>query len=158
MILELDSPSGSLSAFSNTPGDEHQYFSALERYCHFDEDLINRFLMYIEDRVEHTGFLAHIRVSSNARGEGFGRNLMDAFDKSFSARTDMDFLVAHTDNPQEQGFNLLSFYRKYGFEPVIHHDGMVLMVNKGWARELRVDVFGDLLSSRHQGHPDSPAP
>lgn len=152
MILQIDSPSGSISAFSKSPEDEHSFYSALDRYCHMSEDLINDFLMYVEDRVEIPGFLANIRVSSNARGEGFGRKLMEAFEQSFANHTDMDFLVAHTDNPQENGFDLIAFYRKYGFEPVIHEDGMLLMANKGWAKEMRVEVFGSLLIKQRETH------
>lgn len=150
MIFQIDSPSGSICAFSSTLEDEHKFYEAIETYCHMDEDLINDFLMYIEDRVEHPGFLANIRVSSNARGQGFGRNLMDAFQQSFASQTDMDFLIAHIDNPQEDGFQLLHFYRGYGFEPVIEEDGMVLMANKGWAKELRMDVFADRLIKKRQ--------
>lgn len=152
MILNIDNSSGSIFAFSKTPEDEHEFYKAIETYCHMDEELINRFLMYIEDRVEHPGFLANIRISSNARGQGLGGNLMDAFQQSFAKQTDMDFLIANLDNPQEEGFSLLSFYRKYGFEPVIEDEGMVLMVNKGWAKEFRIEVFGDLLAKKRQEH------
>lgn len=153
MILELDTASGSIAAYSRTSDDEAAFYAAIDCYCHLDEDLVNDLLLYLEDRSECPGFLASIRVSSNARGEGFGANLMGVFQQCVSNHTDVDFLVAHTHNPQEKGFDLLRFYRKYGFEPVIHQGDMVIMANKGWAKELRREVFPRLVKQQKQSLP-----
>lgn len=47
-------------------------------------------------------------------------------------KTDVDVLIARTENKQNKGFILEKFYEKYGFKGIILDSGDLLMFSKGY--------------------------
>lgn len=105
-----------------------------------DEDLLSDFLSLIEEKYHRVGFIKSVHVEHDHRGKGAGKELMAAFLKDHCQRSQIDFLFAATQHPQQPGFNLVQFYKKQGFEPVFVSNGDVCMVNKGQARTLKHEL------------------
>jgi ribosomal protein S18 acetylase RimI-like enzyme len=128
--------------FSEGFDDRSQLSLQIEKLSDFDLDLSSFLLMYIEEKFEKIGFLGSVYIDGNDRGKGIGKHLMNEFENKVSSKTDIDFLYARIDNPQDKGFDLFEFYEKRGFEAVKYSNGELLMVNKGHANEIKREVFG----------------
>lgn len=103
----------------------------------FDESITNIVLMALEAKGFTIGMLIKIEVVSSHRGSGHGRALLSEYMDKIVPNTDVDLLFARVDNRQQPGFSLQDFYERAGFEPVIKSSGDLLMVNKGFAKELK---------------------
>lgn len=146
--IEIDINKSKLIGVLSTGGsDRGQLSLQIERLSDFDLDLSSFLLMYIEEKFEKIGFLGSVYVDGRERGKGIGKELMDKFDEKISSKTDIDFLYARIDTPQDKGFDLLEFYEKRGFEAVKYSNGELLMINKGHANEIKREVFGIYQSS-----------
>ena len=51
-------------------------------------------------------------------------------------KTDVDVLIARTENEQNKGFLLEKFYEKYGFKGIILNSGDLLLFSKGYTEVL----------------------
>ena len=142
--LDVNTEGGSrlIAAFSTSYSDRGELFSQVGQFVDFDANMVNDLLMYIEDRFEKIGFLGSLYVDGKERGQGQGTKLMKSFEDKIMQRSEMDFLFARFDTPQAKGFDLIDFYRRRGFEPVKYSNGDMLMVSKGHALEIRLEVFG----------------
>lgn len=142
-LLKIEKEGGQLKAsFSSSCSDRGAMMLLLEQLCDFNSNQLNNLLMFFDERFEKIGFLGSIHVEKEARGTGVGRELMTEFQDNIASKTEVDFLFARIDNPQQEGFDLMEFYEKLGFEPVKYSKGEMLMVNKGHAAEIKRDVFG----------------
>lgn len=101
---------------------------------------LEKIFEYLEKNELNVGLLSEISVNEDSRGKGVGKKLMDLYMSKISANTDVDILIARTLNEQNKGFDLESFYEKYGFEGLLLEDGDLFMVTKGFR-----DLFDDIL-------------
>lgn len=119
----------------------HEVVDQVDQTSDYPEKLINYILMELENSFQKVGFLAKIYVEDAHRGQGIGRAFMKEYMDNVSPDTEIDFLFARYNNKQADGFDLIEFYKSYGFEPVRSFNDEMLMVSKG-----HEDQFKELIT------------
>ncbi|MGD1523964.1 GNAT family N-acetyltransferase [Vibrio owensii] len=130
MNIEICNEQGNLAGYTGMMTEVmSDICCAIDNTSSFDQNFLTEFFMVAEDQFSSIAFLEKIEVKRDFRGQGFGTDMLKAFnEKSQSAQ--VRFLLARVDNPQAEGFNLLKFYGKHGYYPVRYSNGDMLMVNK----------------------------
>lgn len=89
----------------------------------------NDFVKYLRDNYETIAFLNNMNVDESLRGQGHGSDLLDQFiEKAGNELAEAIVLFADTQEEQEEGFYLVSFYESYDFEIVKAYPDGVLMI------------------------------
>ena len=71
----------------------------------------------------------NLEVSQDARGQGFGSDLMEKFfDRAEQDGATIVLLCADVIRDQEEGFNLIDWYESFGFEDIGHGATGPLMI------------------------------
>lgn len=97
---------------------------------------IEKIINFFKEKKLKIGMISSFEVQKEKRGQGIGRKLIEEFKKNIMQETDVDILIARTLNKQLKGFDLETFYNKYGFEGVLIEDGDLLMVSKGYREQI----------------------
>lgn len=64
-------------------------------------------------------FLNNINVEEESQGKGVGRELLDGFvDEAAEHEAEAVYLVADSGEDQREGFNLVDWYERYGFDKI----------------------------------------
>ena len=129
------------SAISHSPAELSHICDAVDMTSDYPDNLINCVMLELEHNFKKIGFLTKISVVQEDRGTGIGRTLMQEYMSNIYKATEVDFLFARYETPQQDGFDLIEFYKSYGFMPVAAFYGEMLMVSKGHERR-----FIDMIS------------
>ena len=149
IIKNFKSEYGELNSMIGTDEFGMEYISSsICQNSDMNDDLIDKLTDYFNEKKLKVGFISSFLVKDEYRGFGVGSKLMNTFKKEIMSKTDVDILLARTENKQHKGFELENFYKKNGFEPVFLEDGDLLMVSKGY--ELILDDVLDLKNIRKQ--------
>ena len=136
--FRISTPRGEMRAVLARTVDEHEcVLDTMSATSDFNDNWISCIFQYLEENQLRVGLLTKIFVAPKARGQGHGRELLQAFMQNISAYSDIDLLLARISNRQADGFSLLRFYGDQGFEPIRFNCGDMLMANKQHAAALQ---------------------
>lgn len=93
---------------------------------------IEKIFNYFKEKNLSVSLLSSLEVNEKYRGKGEGKKLLERYEKEIMNKTDVDVLIARTENKQNKGFILEKFYEKYGFKGIILDSGDLLMFSKGY--------------------------
>ena len=96
------------------------------------ESKIEKIFNYFKEKNLSVSLLSSLEVNEKYRGKGEGKSLLEKYKKEIMNKTDVDVLIARTENKQNKGFVLEKFYEKYGFKGIILDSGDLLMFSKGY--------------------------
>jgi N-acetylglutamate synthase-like GNAT family acetyltransferase len=123
---------------SNNSTEQNLIVDMVSFYSNYDSEILNNFLMIIEEEYEKISFLASLHIKKEYRGSGKGSEFFNIYLDTCTQDTEMDFLFAKIDTPQQNNFCLQSFYEKKGFEAVYYSCGELLMVNKKQSEKMKL--------------------
>ncbi len=96
------------------------------------ESKIEKIFNYFKEKNLSVSLLSSLEINEKYRGKGEGKKLLERYEKEIMNKTDVDVLIARTENKQNKGFILEKFYEKYGFKGIILDSGDLLMFSKGY--------------------------
>ena len=96
------------------------------------ESKIEKIFNYFKEKNLSVSLLSSLEINEKYRGKGEGKKLLERYEKEITNKTDVDVLIARTENKQNKGFILEKFYEKYGFKGIILDSGDLLMFSKGY--------------------------
>lgn len=97
----------------------------LENFHIHDEELISQ----IRSKYDNIGFLNNINVDQGCQGQGIGTELLTEFEQEARIKmADAILLVADIHETQEQGFDLVRWYKSHKYEILIETSSGPLMI------------------------------
>ena len=117
--------------------EQYLVVDMLSFYSNYDSEIMNNFLIILEEYYEKVSFLYSLFVKKEYRGQGKGSEFFNIYLNQFTKDTEIDFLFAQIDTPQHNNLCLQSFYEKKGFEAIHYSCGELLMVNKKQAKKIK---------------------
>lgn len=144
--LNFENENGFLKTVLSTNEEEREYIEdSIAMNSDMSDEKIDKIFKYFNEKILKVGFIVALEVKETSKGNGVGRKFMDCFKSEVMEYTDVDILLARTQNKQSEGFNLELFYEKYGFKGVALEDGDMLMVSKGYE-----NILDDLLNLKEE--------
>lgn len=89
---------------------------------------------YIKENFERISFLNNMNIFDDEdRGKGYGKEIMEQFiDEAYDNGAEIIILYADLQESQEEGFDLVKFYEKYGFDVIERYtDGVLMVLEEG---------------------------
>lgn len=83
------------------------------------ESKIEKIFNYFKEKNLSVSLLSSLEINEKYRGKGEGKKLLERYEKEIMNKTDVEVLIARTENKQNKGFVLEKFYEKYGFKGII---------------------------------------
>lgn len=144
-IFEIEDKGYLKSLFVNDIEELELIKDNVDMNSDFREFFIDGVFEYIEKNNLSVSMITDFRVYLESQGQGIGSRLINEYKEKIMNKSDIDILIARTNNQQKDGFVLEEFYKRYGFESLDYSDGDILMVSKKHCikleRELKLDNF-----------------
>ena len=122
--IEFDFDGGTVEGYS-VESSAVQLPNWMSRYGIHNDSLVED----IRIKYPKIAMLNNINVEEESRGEGMGNDLLESFEsEAFSHGAKAVLLIADIGESQNEGFNLVSWYSKMGYQKIIDSVSGPLMV------------------------------